>query len=168
MGVPAVLFWVPRLTTTLTYVEIHVKSDHGWWLRPLLCSTRVLPLRPPYFLRHQFSTLDNARVTKILYQNIMSMEPDTSPRNVRVAPSKPVDNSEGKVRRFGVLYFVSLFFSCIPTYLAAKNARVAKRSKTVGERKAVVVICCCCLLLLLLLLFIFLLSAQLFNKKRSG
>ncbi|CAM9630102.1 unnamed protein product [Laminaria digitata] len=46
-----------------------------------------------------FSKLDNARVTKILYQNIMSMEPDTSPRNVRVAPSKAVDNSEGKARQ---------------------------------------------------------------------
>ncbi|CAB1117102.1 unnamed protein product [Ectocarpus sp. CCAP 1310/34] len=35
--------------------------------------------------------LDNASVTKILYANIMSAEPDTSPRNVRVTPTKSGD-----------------------------------------------------------------------------
>ncbi|CBN79110.1 Neurofilament triplet L protein, putative [Ectocarpus siliculosus] len=38
-----------------------------------------------------FSKLDNASVTKILYANIMSTEPDTSPRNVRVTPTKSGD-----------------------------------------------------------------------------
>ena len=68
---------------------------------PSACVLVALPLS---FWHHQFSKLDNARVTKILYQNIMNMEPDTSPRNVRVAPTKPVDNSEGKARRFYRLF----------------------------------------------------------------
>eukprot|EP00752_Nemacystus_decipiens_P014297 g12717.t1 len=41
--------------------------------------------------KDMFSKLDNASVTKILYANIMNTEPDTSPRNVRVAPTKGGD-----------------------------------------------------------------------------
>lgn len=46
----------------------------------------------------QFSKLDTTSVTKILYQNMMSTEPDTSARNVRVAPSKAEDVSGEKAR----------------------------------------------------------------------
>lgn len=49
----------------------------------------------------QFSKLDNASVTKILYANIMDTEPDTSPRNVRVAPTKGGDAGIEKVGKEG-------------------------------------------------------------------
>ena len=56
----------------------------------LRLASRVPPAR-------QFSKLDNASVTKILYANIMNTEPDTSPRNVRVAPTKGGDAGIEKV-----------------------------------------------------------------------
>ncbi|CAM9292147.1 unnamed protein product [Scytosiphon promiscuus] len=50
------------------------------------------PPSPPFCNRpHRllFSKLDNASVTKILYANIMSTEPDTSPRNIRIICTRP-------------------------------------------------------------------------------
>ncbi|CAM9542415.1 unnamed protein product, partial [Choristocarpus tenellus] len=54
-------------------------------------------------MQSQFHKLDNASVNKVLYQNIMSTEPDTSPRNVRVSPHKPKDANLAKRMQMKIL-----------------------------------------------------------------